>query len=62
MKRASFLLTALIFLGGCATTPFTDRKQFMVVSEDQEKQMGEQAFQEVEKLGRADGPLNLARV
>jgi len=35
------------FLHGCATVEGTGRKQFMIVSEGQEQQLGAQAYQEV---------------
>ena len=42
----SFTLIAL-FLGGCATVPYTNRKQFNIISESDEDQLGAQAYTDV---------------
>lgn len=36
----------LLLLTGCATTPYTNRRQLMIVSEEQEDEMGAQAYRE----------------
>lgn len=41
------VLTLGLVLSGCVTTPETGRRAFIVTSEAQENQMGEQAYQEV---------------
>jgi metalloendopeptidase OMA1, mitochondrial len=46
---ASFLALVVV---GCTTTPYTQRKQFMMVSESEEDQMGEQAYQDVLKKSK----------
>jgi predicted Zn-dependent protease len=51
-KRLSACFSAVILLAGCATTPYTNRKQLMMVSEDQENQMGLQAYDEVVKKSK----------
>jgi predicted Zn-dependent protease len=40
-------LGLVLFLWACATTPVTQRSQFVVISEQQEIQMGEQAAREI---------------
>ncbi len=47
-QKRFFAVTFLgvLILGGCATTPYTNRRQLMIVSEEQEDQMGAQAYQE----------------
>jgi predicted Zn-dependent protease len=50
MKKNHLAVTAFLFiLCACATVPFTGRKQFNVVSDDEEKQLGTQAYEEVLK-------------
>ncbi len=39
----------LIFFGGCATVPYTDRKQFNLVSDADEQQLGTQAYEDILK-------------
>ncbi len=49
------LLLILLVLAGCATVPYTERSQFMMVSEAEEIQLGEVAFEKVKaesKLSR----------
>jgi predicted Zn-dependent protease len=55
----AFLLAGLV-LSGCATVPYTNRHQFNVVSEDEENQMGAQAFAEVKAKNKisADPQMN----
>jgi len=43
IRRAMFLLAAGLTIGGCAVNPATGKNQLMLVSEDQEIQMGQQA-------------------
>ncbi|OGR89693.1 MAG: hypothetical protein A2992_02530 [Elusimicrobia bacterium RIFCSPLOWO2_01_FULL_59_12] len=45
-------LAAALLLSGGATTPYTHRRQLMVVSEADEDQMGEQAYQDVLKKSK----------
>ena len=47
-KFASILLVAV----GCVTAPFTDRRQFIVVSDAQMETIGAQAFDEVQRKER----------
>src|SRR6185436_8053185 len=51
MKRASlFLIAAATFsLAGCYTNPVTGRKSVMLVSQDQELQLGATSFQDIRK-------------
>lgn len=46
MKFANYLLIGLL-LGGCATTPVTNRKQFIMISPDQEMALGATEAQKV---------------
>lgn len=46
MKIANYLLIGLL-LGGCATTPVTNRKQFIMISPDQEMALGATEAQKV---------------
>ncbi|MDD5716556.1 MAG: M48 family metallopeptidase [Sulfuricurvum sp.] len=46
MKFTPFVLTALL-LGGCATTPVTNRTQFMMISPNEEMAMGVSEAQKV---------------
>jgi len=48
-KSLLFLLLSTVFLltTGCASNPYTDRSQFLMISEDQEVQMGEQSYAQV---------------
>ena len=43
-KLATFFLLVSVFLTGCATNPVTGKKDFMLVSGDQEVAMGEQNY------------------
>ena len=43
------VLTAAVMLGGCGTNPVTGKKQFLLISRDQEIAMGEEAAPEFEK-------------
>jgi metalloendopeptidase OMA1, mitochondrial len=46
MNRSAALLV-LATLAGCATNPYTGRKQLMLVTQEQEKELGVTAYQEV---------------
>jgi predicted Zn-dependent protease len=46
-SRLLFLAPALLALVGCATVPYTNRKQFLLLSEGEETALGLQSFQEV---------------
>jgi len=39
-------------LAGCATVPYTNRHQFNIISEDEETQMGAQAYADVKKKNK----------
>jgi len=52
MKMRVLAMTVLIVFTGCATVPYTNRHQLNFVSEDQEKQMGMQAFTDVRKKNK----------
>jgi len=43
---------ALVILAGCATVPYTNRKQFSLVSPAQEDQLGAQAYEEAKKTSK----------
>jgi len=44
----SLLLSSVLFLhAGCSSNPYTDRSQFLLISEAQEIQMGEQSYAQV---------------
>ena len=45
-------LAALSFLPACATVPYTNRHQFNMISEDEETQMGIQAYDDVKKKNK----------
>lgn len=49
MKQFFSVLISTIFLltTGCASNPYTDRSQFLLISEDNEVQMGEQSYAQV---------------
>ena len=47
----SFAL-AVLFLAGCATVPYTHRKQFNLYSSEQENQLGLQAYKEVKSKNK----------
>jgi predicted Zn-dependent protease len=49
--RSGWLLI-LFFLGGCATTPYTKRHQLMMISPQEEDQMGGEAYQDVLKKSK----------
>ncbi len=42
-----FLSSVLLLTTGCASNPYTDRSQFLLISEDSEVQMGEQSYAQV---------------
>jgi len=45
-RWTALLLALSLMTAGCATTPYTKRKQFIMVPESQENEMGAQAFQQ----------------
>ena len=47
--RLAFLLFAFCLTAGCSTVPYTNRKQFMIVSESQDLQLGATAYKQVLK-------------
>src|SRR5258708_6652699 len=51
-RGLTFLTLALFVIAGCATAPYTNRHQFIVVSESDEDQMGLQAYQDVLKKSK----------
>ena len=46
------LAVAGMLVAGCATVPYTNRRQFNIISEDEENQMGLQAYTEVKKKNK----------
>ncbi|MDL2307839.1 M48 family metallopeptidase [Desulfovibrio sp. OttesenSCG-928-C06] len=57
------LLLCLLFIQSCASTPYTNRRQFIIMSSSQELQLGEQAADEVVKSEKIEkGTANAARV
>lgn len=56
MAKLFFILTAFILtLYGCATVPYTERQQIMMVSEEQESQIGATLFTEVKQESKLSG-------
>jgi metalloendopeptidase OMA1, mitochondrial len=53
-------VTAFLFLAGCATVPYTNRRQFNIVSDSEEQQLGVQAFSDVKTKNKisSDGATN----
>lgn len=50
MKKLYFIFFALLMaIQGCATVPYTERKQIMMVSEEQEAEIGSTLFTEVKQ-------------
>ncbi|MFN0117202.1 MAG: M48 family metallopeptidase [Elusimicrobiota bacterium] len=49
MKRKFFLFGMLGILMACATVPYTNRKQFNLISPGQEMQLGEEAYADILK-------------
>jgi predicted Zn-dependent protease len=49
MRKNLLCLLILFLLAGCATVPYTERSQFMMVSEAEEIRIGESAFEKVKK-------------
>jgi len=47
IKRMLFGAALILSLAGCATVPYTERQQFMMVSENQESKIGETLFRQV---------------
>ena len=43
---------ALVVLAGCATAPYTGRKQVLMVSQEKEMSLGYQAFKQIKKQSR----------
>jgi predicted Zn-dependent protease len=52
MCRARPLVVALLILGACARTPFTNRSQLILVSAEEETKLGAQAFKEVKSKSK----------
>lgn len=48
-KNVFGIMFFLFLLGACATVPYTDRRQFNLVSDSEEQQLGGQAYEEVLK-------------
>jgi predicted Zn-dependent protease len=46
------LAMALVVLAGCATAPYTGRKQLLMVSQEKEMSLGYQAFQQIKRRSR----------
>jgi predicted Zn-dependent protease len=46
-KKLILFISSLLFLNGCVTNPETGRKSFLLISEGEEMQLGEQAYQQV---------------
>lgn len=56
MPKLFFILSAFILaFHGCATVPYTDRQQIMMVSEEQESQIGATLFAEVKQESKLSG-------
>jgi predicted Zn-dependent protease len=51
-RRRSWRVAALVLLAACATTPYTKRSQLILMSSDEEAQLGAQAYQEVVSKSR----------
>lgn len=60
IKRIVLGAALILSLAGCATVPYTERHQFMMVSESQEAKIGETLFQQVkaESTVSADPAMN----
>ena len=54
------LFALALFLGGCATVPYTNRRQFNIISASQEDKMGLQAWQETLSKARLSGDAQAA--
>ena len=52
MNRWSAIVLLSVFLAGCATVPYTNRRQLNYLSEAQEVQMGLEAYQDVQKKNK----------
>lgn len=59
MRYLPLFLLAL-FLGGCATVPFTNRRQFNIISSADEDKMGQQAWQETLSKAKLSGDAQAA--
>jgi len=56
MAKLFFILTAFFLtIQGCATVPYTERQQIMMVSEEQESQIGATLFTEVKQESKLSG-------
>ncbi|HJQ85576.1 MAG TPA: M48 family metallopeptidase [Candidatus Binatia bacterium] len=53
-RRSALALALLGLVVACSTTPFTRRSQLMLVSAEEEKALGAQAFKEVVSKSRVD--------
>ena len=54
-KLLGIVVSLLLILVACATTPYTQRSQLILISQGEEARLGAQAFQEVlskEKISR----------
>jgi predicted Zn-dependent protease len=62
-NRFFLILLAWLVLAGCATTPYTGRKQVLMVSPQQEQSLGYQAFADIRRQSKAaQDPALQARV
>lgn len=52
MRRRSVIFLGVLVLAGCATVPYTNRRQFNIYSTDQEDQLGLTAFNEVKSQNK----------
>lgn len=60
MAKLFFILSAFVLtLHGCATVPYTERQQIMMVSEEQESQIGATLFKEVKQESRLSGDVRM---
>ncbi len=52
VRNKAFFSFFLLFLLSCASVPYTERKQFMMVSEGDETNLGEAAFEQIKASSR----------
>jgi predicted Zn-dependent protease len=57
--RKSAIPLILFLLAGCATVPYTERSQFMMVSEEEEVRIGTAAFEKVKSESDLNGEARL---
>jgi predicted Zn-dependent protease len=55
MRFKSIIFTTLVLTAACATVPYTHRKQFNLISHQDEAKLGEDAYAEVLKKNRLSG-------